>query len=70
MGIAQIAFNQNYYEEIKQRQKKKEMGSQNLVLKVKTINSSKKKKNQLGIDQIAVNRKGYEVINQKKSKTN
>ena len=44
MGIAQIAFNQNYYEEIKQRQKKKEMGSQNLVLKVKTINSSKKKK--------------------------
>ena len=69
MGIAQIAFNQNYYEEIKQRQKKKEMGSQNLVLKVKTINSPKKK-NQLGIDQIAVNRKGYEVINQKKSKTN
>ena len=67
MGIAQIAFNQNQYEEIKQRQKKKEMGSQNLVLKVKTINSSKKKKNQLGIDQIAVNRKGYEVINQKKS---
>ena len=45
------------------------MGSQNLVLKVKTINSPKKK-NQLGIDQIAVNRKGYEVINQKKSKTN
>ena len=46
------------------------MGSQNLVLKVKTINSPKKKKNQLDIDQIAVNRKGYEVINQKKSKTN
>ena len=47
------------------------MGSQNLVLKVKTINSpKKKKKNQLDIDQIAVNRKGYEVINQKKSKTN
>lgn len=68
MGIAQIAFNQNQYEEIKQRQKKKEMGSQNLVLKVKTINSPKK--NQLRIDQIAVNRKGYEVINQKKSKTN
>ena len=44
MGIAQIAFNQNQYEEIKQRQKKKEMGSQNLVLKVKTINSPKKKK--------------------------
>ena len=70
MGIAQIAFNQNQYEEIKQRQKKKEMGSQNLVLKVKTINSPKKIKNQLDIDQIAVNRKGYEVINQKKSKTN